>query len=61
MQRKTQCGKKLGATRDVHLKPGCDAIDAGTLDLAPLEDAAGAPRPQGQGIDFGAYEFCADQ
>ena len=45
------------AARDVHLKPGCEAIDAGTLELAPLEDAAGTPRPQGKGIDVGAYEY----
>lgn len=32
-------------------------IDAGTLAGAPSEDLAGVGRPQGSGIDLGAYEY----
>jgi len=32
------------------------AIDAGASELAPTMDIAGTPRPQGGGIDLGAYE-----
>ncbi len=44
------------ASYDLRLKPGCKAIDAGTPALAPSKDIAGSPRPQGKGIDLGAYE-----
>jgi|GEM_PF-549708 parallel beta-helix repeat protein len=42
---------------DFQLKPGCAAIDNGSPDLAPTTDIAGTPRPQGKGIDIGAYEY----
>lgn len=43
--------------KELRLKPGCIAIDAGTPDLAPGIDIAGTTRPMGQGYDIGAYEF----
>jgi hypothetical protein len=45
------------AARDVHLKPGSEAIDAGSDLAAPAMDIEGVSRPQGGGIDIGAYEF----
>jgi hypothetical protein len=42
---------------DVHLLPMCAAIDAGNADQAPALDADRIPRPQGNGIDVGAYEW----
>ena len=48
------------AARDLRLRPGSPAIDAGVLDLAPKTDLAGTSRPQGRGIDLGAYEFTAE-
>jgi hypothetical protein len=41
---------------DLHLKPGAPAIDQGGADSAPELDADRIPRPQGAGIDLGAYE-----
>ena len=41
---------------DFHLKPGASAIDAGVADKAPANDFDGIPRPQGKGIDLGAFE-----
>ncbi len=41
---------------DFHLLPGSSAVNAGTMDLAPGTDLEGAVRPQGGGIDLGAYE-----
>jgi len=43
---------------DVHLKAGSPAIDAGSPALAPPLDADRTARPQGTGIDLGAYERC---
>lgn len=42
---------------DVHLLPHAPAIDTGSADQAPPLDADGIPRPQGAGIDLGAYEW----
>ena len=45
------------AQGDLRLKPGCAAIDSGSPDMAPATDIAGTARPQGKGIDIGAYEY----
>ena len=42
---------------DLRLKPDSTAIDAGTSELAPELDRDRQPRPQGTGIDVGAYEY----
>jgi hypothetical protein len=42
-------------TGDYHLAPGSPCIDAGTSQGAPAQDYAGAPRPQGAGLDIGPY------
>lgn len=44
---------------DLSLIEGCNAIDVGSTDLAPEIDIVGTKRPQGEGIDAGAYEFIA--
>jgi parallel beta-helix repeat protein len=41
---------------DLHLRPGAAAIDAGSSVNAPKLDRDRVPRPQGNGIDIGAYE-----
>lgn len=46
---------------DLRLKPGSAAIDAGSPDLAPKVDLTGTARPQGRGVDIGAYEFAGDE
>ena len=38
------------------LQTGSPAIDAGSQDGAPDDDFADNPRPQGAGVDIGAYE-----
>ena len=43
---------------DLHLKPGTPAVNSGNPLLAPPVDVEGVPRPQGPGIDLGAYERC---
>jgi hypothetical protein len=45
------------AAFDLHLLPGSPAIDVGSNELAPAIDIEGIPRPQGSGIDVGAYEW----
>jgi len=45
------------SANDLRLRPGVEAIDAGSPELSPMRDAAGTTRPQGEGIDIGAYEF----
>lgn len=42
---------------DVHLLENSTAIDAGNSEQAPAIDADRIPRPQGKGIDVGAYEW----
>jgi parallel beta-helix repeat protein len=42
---------------DLHLLPGAPAIDAGSSLDAPQLDRDRIPRPQGGGIDIGAYEW----
>lgn len=46
---------------DFHLKAGSPAIDAGLADRAPKMDCEGKPRPQGDKVDIGAYEFVPHQ
>ncbi|MBU0552775.1 right-handed parallel beta-helix repeat-containing protein [Myxococcota bacterium] len=41
---------------DLHLRSDAPSLDVGAQALAPLVDAEGHPRPQGLGIDLGAYE-----
>lgn len=43
---------------DFHLAADSPAIDAGVLDAAPDHDHEGRQRPQGAGIDIGAFEAC---
>jgi hypothetical protein len=44
---------------DLHLRPtASSAIDVGSAASAPLLDAERVPRPQGGGVDLGAYERC---
>jgi parallel beta-helix repeat protein len=45
------------AANNYALISGAPAIDAGTSTDAPSHDAIGTARPQGAGIDIGAYEF----
>jgi len=45
------------AAMDLHLLKGCAAVDSGSLDLAPVIDIEGVSRPQGEGVDIGAYEY----
>ena len=42
---------------DLHLRAGSAAIDVGSATLAPATDISLTPRPQGSGVDLGAYEF----
>jgi parallel beta-helix repeat protein len=42
---------------DLRPRSGSETIDAGSSELAPSSDAARTCRPQGWGIDVGAYEF----
>ncbi len=44
-------------TGDFRLQPGSPCIDTGTADGAPATDILGVPRPQGVGVDRGAYEL----
>lgn len=48
------------ATRDLRLKAGSPAIDAGTQDQAPEGDILGIARPKGDGVDAGAYEYVGE-
>ncbi|MFW6051709.1 MAG: choice-of-anchor Q domain-containing protein [Myxococcota bacterium] len=42
---------------DLHLLETSEAVDTGSADLAPEVDRDGVPRPQGAGVDVGAYEW----
>jgi MYXO-CTERM domain-containing protein len=44
-------------TFDLHLLPGAPAVDTGSADQAPPTDLEGIARPQGKGVDLGAYEW----
>jgi parallel beta-helix repeat protein len=46
------------AAGDLTLHAGSPAIDAGVANNAPATDLEGTARPQGAGIDVGAYEYC---
>ena len=48
-----------GPTLTMALLPGSPAIDAGTALGAPATDQRGVPRPQGAGVDIGAFECLA--
>ncbi len=45
------------ASLDFHLQRGSPCIDAGTVVGAPAFDFDGVARPQGKGVDIGAYEY----
>ena len=42
---------------DLHLREGAPAVDTGTATSAPDLDRDLIPRPQGEGVDVGAYEW----
>jgi hypothetical protein len=46
-----------GPTLTMALLPGSPAIDAGSAVGAPATDQRGVARPQGPGVDIGAFEF----
>jgi len=46
-----------GPTLTMALQPGSPAINAGSAMGAPVSDQRGLPRPQGPGVDLGAFEF----
>ena len=46
---------------DLSLRPDAPGIDAGSASLAPALDAREVARPQGAGIDLGAYERCTQR
>jgi len=46
---------------DLHLLPGAAAIDAGSRVGAPAADRDGIARPQGAGVDIGAYEWHGEE
>ncbi len=45
----------------LRLVPGSPCIDVGTTTGAPDTDILGTARPQGAGVDMGAYEYFPDQ
>lgn len=50
-----------GPTKTCALLEGSSAIDSGTASGAPKSDQRGVPRPQGAGVDIGAYERAPEQ
>jgi hypothetical protein len=49
---------QLFAAGTLELRDGSPAIDSGDASGAPATDFAGTTRPQGAGVDIGAYEHC---
>lgn len=49
----------FASATDLSLRAGSPAIDSGDTTSAPATDITGTARPQGNGIDVGAYEVCA--
>ncbi len=45
---------------DYRLKKGSPGIDAGLSRYTPETDINGTPRPQGSGVDVGAWEYCSN-
>ncbi len=45
-----------GPPDNLRLLPGSPCLDTGTADGAPADDIVGTARPQGAGVDMGAYE-----
>lgn len=54
----TTAGELFTSATDMTLRTGSPAIDAGDATGAPTTDILGTARPQGNGIDLGAYETC---
>lgn len=48
------------AAADYYLQPGSPCVDAGTSAGAPNHDIEETARPQGAGVDMGAYEIVAN-
>jgi acyl-homoserine lactone acylase PvdQ len=48
---------KNDGSGDYHLQGGSPAVDRGTGTNAPSMDADGVSRPQGSGMDIGAFEY----
>lgn len=48
---------QINGSGDFHLKKGSPAIDKGKATGAPSTDLDGQKRPQGSGVDIGAYEY----
>ncbi len=51
---------KNALMNDFRLNRGSPPIDTGSSDLAPKIDIVGTLRPQGDGVDLGAYEYTAE-
>lgn len=50
----------LAPPYDLRLLSGAAAVDTGSFLLAPATDVERLRRPQGAGIDLGAYERCLE-
>jgi hypothetical protein len=53
----SQLADNGGPTLTMALLPGSPAINAGDPADTPSTDQRGVPRPQGAGVDIGAYEY----
>lgn len=49
--------RHVNITNDLNILAGSPAIDAGSATDAPSNDYLGVSRPQGSGVDIGAYEY----